>query len=208
MGFFSECVLTAIELYPVRACTKVYTTDKPIFYRWQFKEKKPTELPTDSSTQIFQSLWEGTLLIKLEEPVEPFRTYEPSCIREINSGIFKRKKGFEFKYVYTAKTPSLLYHVVLPEFCYCDENSLDQQENVSVKILSIDKRQSVTWINVESGWKNRNFELRFIFYGPNEKESKKRQEKTPRKIVVPQEVKPNYKEVKDLGPIALTALGR
>jgi hypothetical protein len=208
VGFFSECVLTAIDLYPVRACTKVYTTDKPVFYRWQFEEKKPTELPTDSSTQIFQSLGEGTLLVKLEESLEPFRTYEPSCIREIRSGIFKRKKGFEFKYVYTAKTPSLLYHVVLPEFCYCDENSLSQQENVSVKSLSIDKRQSVTWINVENEWKNRNFELRFIFYSPNEKEFKKRQEKIPRKIVVPPEGKSIYKEVKDLAPIALSALGR
>jgi hypothetical protein len=55
---------------------------------------------------------------------------------------------------------------------------------------------------------NRNFELSFIFYGPDEKEFKKRQEKIPRKIVVPQEVKSIYKEVKDLAQIALSVLGR
>jgi hypothetical protein len=209
MGYYSsECVLTVIDVNPVRVRVKVYKTDESLFYRWKSDEKKAIELRTNT-TSVFQSLGKGTLLVKLKDHIDPKEVYEPSCVREMRrSGFVPKKKGFEFKHTYVSRRPCLLYHVVLPEFCYCGEKSINQPENVRVKTAGIDKRQSVTWINVEHEAR-REFELRFIFYGPDEKEfKKKRLKKIPIVRGVPVEAKTIYKEIKDLAPIAISAVGR
>ena len=203
MGFFTECVLSTIELNPIRCNIKVYRSHETIFYRWQFDEKTEQNRMEDES-QVFKSLGEGTLLVK-HKFIEPNESYAVSCVKEIRSGLIKSKKGFEFKYSYSPRKESeaVLYHVVLPEFCYCDENSIERNENVHVKSLGINKRQSITWVMFKPF---RNLVQKFIFYGPNETEFKKRQQKIPRKIIVSPEMKLIYKEVKDLAPIAISAV--
>jgi hypothetical protein len=205
MGDFSECILTVISLNPLRSIATRYISSEPLFYRWQFDENKAQELPQDTNS-VFERLGEGTLLVKLGGQSLKQESYPTSSVREIKSRFLRKRKGYEFKYSLTSSLPSLLYHVVLPEFCYCDEESINKQENLCVKTTGIDKRQSVTWVNSISEGKDRKFKLKFLFYGPDERRFREIQKEIPTVIVIPEKAKTIYKEFKTLAPIAISGL--
>lgn len=96
MAYLSECVLSAIELNPVRVVEKVYRTAGSIFYRWQFKEKKALELQPNLAS-VFQSFLQGKLLLKLEDRTGPKETYERSCVKKTKTDT-STTKAFEFKW--------------------------------------------------------------------------------------------------------------
>ena len=207
MGDFSECILTVISLNPLRSVATKYKSYEPLFYRWQFDENEAKHLPMDTNS-VFQELGEGTLLVKLGGHSLEQETYSTSVVREIKYGGFlKKKKGYEFTYSLTSEANSLLYHVVLPEFCYCDEESIDKQKNIRVKTTGIDKRQSVTWVTSAPAMpvEPRTYELKFVFFGPDEKRFREKQREIPNITVIPENARTIYKEFKTLAPIALSA---
>jgi hypothetical protein len=119
VAYLSECVLSIIELNPVRVVERVYRTAGSIFYNWKFENKKAVELQPNLAS-VFQILKQGKLLLRLEDHTGPKETYERSCIKKMKTDT-STTKAFEFKHRYVSRNPSVLYHVVLPEFCYCDE---------------------------------------------------------------------------------------
>lgn len=205
MAYLSECVLSAIELNPVRVVERVYRTAGSIFYRWQFKDKKAVELQPNLAA-VFQILKQEKLLLRLEDRTGPKETYERSCVKKTKADT-SATKAFEFKHRYVSRNPSVLYHVVLPEFCYCDEKTIPMEQNIRSTTLGNDKRQSVTWLNIEHEAR-REFYLRFLFYGPNEVEFRKRQKKTTKGLDIPAESKMTFKEISDLASLATCSPGR
>lgn len=205
MAYLSECVLSAIELNPVRVVERVYRMAGSIFYRWQFKEKKAVELKPNLDS-VFQILKQGRLLLRLEDRTGPKETYERSCVKKTKTKT-STTKAFEFKHRYVSRNPSVLYHVVLPEFCYCDENTIPMEQNIRSATLGNDKRQSVTWLNIEHEAR-REFYLRFLFHGPNEVDFRKRQKKTAKGLDIPAQSKMTFKEISDLASLATCSPGR
>jgi hypothetical protein len=205
VAYLSECVLSAIELNPVRVVEKVYRTSGSIFYGWQFKKKKAVELQPNLAS-VFQILQQGKLLLRLEDRTAPKETCERSCVKKTKADT-STTKAFEFKHWYVSRNPSVLYHVVLPEFCYCDEKTIPIEQNICSATLGNDKRQTVTWLNIEHEAR-REFYLRFLFYGPNEVEFRRRQKKTTKGLDIPAESKKTFKEINDLASLATCSLKR
>ena len=81
MAYLSECVLSTIELNPVRVVERVYRTAGSIFYRWQFKDNKAVELQPNLAA-VFQILKQEKLLLRLEDCTGPKETYERSCVKK------------------------------------------------------------------------------------------------------------------------------
>jgi hypothetical protein len=205
VAYLSECVLSTIDLNPVRVVERVYRTAGSIFYRWQFKDKKAVELQPNLAS-VFQILQQGKLLLRLEDRTGPKETCERSCVRKTKADT-STTKAFEFKHWYVSRNPSVLYHVVLPEFCYCDEKTIPIEQNICSATLGNDKRQTVTWLNIEHEAR-REFYLRFLFYGPNEVEFRRRQKKTTKGLDIPAESKKTFKEINDLASLATCSLER
>jgi hypothetical protein len=205
VAYLSECVLSVIELNPVRVVERVYRTAGSIFYSWKFKDKKAVELQPDLAS-VFQILKQGKLLLKLEDGTSPKETYERFCVKKTKTDTLTTK-AFEFKHRYVSRNPSVLYHVVLPEFCYCDEKTIPMEQNILSATLGNDKRQSVTWVNIEHEAR-REFYLRFLFYGPNEVEFRKRQKRTTKGLDIPSESKMKFKEISTLASLATFSPGK
>jgi hypothetical protein len=205
VAYLSECVLSIIELNPVRVVERVYRTAGSIFYNWKFENKKAVELQPNLAS-VFQILKQGKLLLRLEDHTGPKETYERSCIKKMKTDT-STTKAFEFKHRYVSRNPSVLYHVVLPEFCYCDEKTISVEQNIRSATFDNNKRQSVTWLNIEHEAR-REFYLRFFFFGPNEVEFRKRQKKSTKGLDIPAELKITFKEIGDLTSFATCSPGR
>ena len=204
MGYISECVLSSIELNPPRTLEKVFRVAGTLFYEWQTKKKKAQELPPDVSS-VLRSLREGGLLLKLDTHARPRETYECACVKKSISKATK-SRAFEFKHRYVSRNPSVLYMAVLPEFCYCDEETVAQEHGTLNEIFSNENRQSVVWLNIEHEAR-REFQLRFLFYGPDEVEFRKRQKDSLKAPPMPEVSKKTFKEMRDLLYLAVSPSG-
>jgi hypothetical protein len=81
------------------------------------------------------------------------------------------------------------------------------EQNILSATLGNDKRQSVTWVNIEHEAR-REFYLRFLFYGPNEVEFRKRQKRTTKGLDIPSESKMKFKEISTLASLATFSPGK
>jgi hypothetical protein len=95
---------------------------------------------------------------------------------------------------------------VLPEFCYCDEKTVAQEQNVLKEIFEDENKQSVAWLNIEHEAR-REFHLRFLFYGPDEAEFRKRQKNALKAPPTCEGSKNTLKEMRDLIHLAVSSKG-
>jgi hypothetical protein len=204
VGYISECVLSSIELNPPRALIKVFRTAGTLFYERQIRKKEAQELPPDVSS-VLRSLRAGGLLLKLDTVAGPRETYECKCIKKSKTK-GEKSRAFEFNHRYVSRSPSLLYLAVLPEFCYCDEKTVTQEENVLKEIFEDENRQSVAWLNIEHEAR-REFHLRFRFYGPDETEFRKRRKNALKASPTSKWSKNTLKEMRDLIHLAVSSRG-
>ena len=196
MAYVSECILSAIDLRSMRCIAKEYRTSRPLFYEWQSKGNKAMELPKNLSS-ISRNLTQGRLLLRFDTLTGQREVYERYCIRKS-----KPKTGtLEFKDRYVSRNPSVFYFVILPEFCYCDELTISNEENTLQEIFTIGNRQSIIWLNIEHEAR-REFHLEFLFYGPDEVEFRKRLNKEPEILAISEEFKIRFKGIRDLARIA------
>ena len=204
MGYISECVLSSIGLNPPQALIKVFRTAGTLFYERQIRKKEAQELPPDVSS-VLRSLHAGKLLLKLDTFAGPRVTYECECIKKSKTKV-EKSRAFEFNHRYVSRSPSLLYLAVLPEFCYCDEKTVAQEQNVLKEIFDDENKQSVAWLNIEHEAR-REFHLRFLFYGPDEAEFRKRQKNALKAPPTFEGSKNALKEMRDLIHLAVSSKG-
>jgi hypothetical protein len=204
VGYISECVLSSIELNPPRALIKVFRTAGTLFYERQIRKKEAQELPPDVSS-VLRSLHAGGLLLKLDTSSGPKETYECECIKKSKTKV-EKSRAFEFNHRYVSRSPSLLYLAVLPEFCYCDEKTVAQEQNVLKEIFEDENRQSVAWLNIEHEAR-REFHLRFLFYSPDEIEFMKRRKNALKAPPTSLGSKNTLKEMSDLIHLAVSSRG-
>jgi hypothetical protein len=204
VGYISECVLSGIELNPPRALIKVFRTAGTLFYERQIRKKEAQELPLDVSS-VLRSMHAGGLLLKLDTFAGPREIYECECIKKSKTKV-EKSRAFEFKHRYVSRSPSLLYLAVLPEFCYCDEKTVAQEQNVLKEIFEDENRQSVAWLNIEHEAR-REFHLRFLFYGPDEAEFRKRRKNLLKAAPTFEGTKNSLKEMRDLIHLAVSSRG-
>jgi len=204
VGYISECVLSSIELNPPRALIKVFRTAGTLFYERQIRKKEAQELPPDVSS-VLRSLHAGGLLLKLDTFAGPRETNECECIKKSKTKV-EKSRAFEFNHRYVSRSPSLLYLAVLPEFCYCDEKTVTQEQNVLKEIFEDENRQSVAWLNIEHEAR-REFHLRFLFYGPDETEFGKRRKNALKAPPTSEGSKNTLKEMRDLIHLAVSSIG-
>jgi hypothetical protein len=196
VAYVSECILSAIDLNPLRCVAKEYRTSRSLFYEWQSKGNEAIELPSNLSS-ISRNLTRGRLLLRFDTLTGQREIYERFCIRKRNP----KTRALEFKDRYVSRNPSVFYFVILPEFCYCDELTISKEENTLKEVFTIGNRQSIIWLNIEHEAR-REFHLEFLFYGPDEVEFRKRLNREPTVITISEEFKTNFKGVRDLARIA------
>jgi hypothetical protein len=193
--YISECIVASIELNPPRALAKVFRTARPLFYEWHRKDKEAKVLPADA-TSVARSLHKRTLLLSLDSLAGPTETKEFECIKK-----FKTKpanvSAFEFKHRYVSRNPTIFYLVILPEFCYCDEVTVAMEQNMVKEIFRTGNRQNISWLNIEHEAR-REFQLKFIFYGPDKEKFGMRQMEDVKPLSLPQNSKSTFKEINDL----------
>jgi hypothetical protein len=204
VGYISECVLSSIGLNPPQALIKVFRTAGTLFYERQIRKKEAQELPPDVSS-VLRSLHAGKLLLKLDTFAGPRVTYECECIKKSKTKV-EKSRAFEFNHRYVSRSPSLLYLAVLPEFCYCDEKTVAQEQNVLKEIFEDENRQSVAWLNIEHEAR-REFHLKFLFYGPDETEFRKRRKNALKAPPTSAGSKNTLKEMRDLIRLAVSSRG-
>ena len=196
MAYVSECILSAIDLHSMRCIAKEYRTYRPLFYEWHSKGNEAMELPNNLSS-ISRNLTQGRLLLRFDTLTGQREVYERFCI-----GKPKTKSGtLEFKDRYVSRNPSVFYFVILPEFCYCDELTISKEENTQQEVFTIGNRQGIIWLNIEHEAR-REFHLKFLFYGPDEVEFRKRLNKEPEVFTISGEFKIRFKGIRDLARIA------
>jgi hypothetical protein len=196
VAYVSECILSAIDLKPLRCVAKEYKTSRSLFYEWQSKGNKVIELPSNLSS-ISRNLTQGRLLLRFDTLTGQREIYERFCIRKPNP----KTRALKFKDRYVSRNPSVFYFVILPEFCYCDELTISKEENTLEEVFTIGNRQSIIWLNIEHEAR-REFHLEFLFYGPDELEFRKRLKKEPEVITISEEFKIKFKGIRDLARIA------
>jgi hypothetical protein len=196
VAYISECILSAIDLNPLRCVAKEYRTSRSLFYEWQSKGNKAIELPSNLSS-VSRNLTQGRLLLRFDTLTGQREIYERFSIRKPNP----KTRALEFKDRYVSRNPSVFYFVILPEFCYCDELTISKEENTLKEVFTIGNRQSVIWLNIEHEAR-REFHLEFLFYGPDEVEFRKRLKKEPDVITISEEFKIKFKGIRDLARIA------
>jgi hypothetical protein len=196
VAYVSECILSAIDLNPLRCVAKEYRTSRALLYEWQSKGNKAMELPSNLSS-ISRSLTRGRLLLRFDTLTGQREIYERFCVRKP-----KTKTGaLEFKDRYVSRNPSVFYFVILPEFCYCDELTISKEDNILQEVFTIGNRQNIIWLNIEHEAR-REFHLEFLFHGPDEVEFRKRPKKEPAVITLSEEFKIKFKGITDLARIA------
>lgn len=194
MAYVSECILSAVDLRPLRCVAKEYRTSRSLLYEWQPKGNRTMELPNNLSS-VSRSLTRGRVLLRFDSLTGQREIYERFCVRKPRSG------ALEFKDRYVSRNPLVFYFVILPGFCYCDELSISKEENTLREVFTIGNRQSIIWLNIEHEAR-REFHLEFLFYGPDEEEFRKRQKKEPEVITISEEFKIRFKGIRDLARIA------
>jgi hypothetical protein len=198
--YISECVVSSIELNPPRALAKVFRTAGPLFYEWLRKDKVAKVLPPNV-TSVMRSLRNRTLLLRLDSLAGPKETNEFTCIKKIKTRA--NIGGFEFKHRYVSRNPSVFYLVILPEFCYCDEVTVTVEQNMIKEIFRTGNRQNITWLNIEHEAR-REFQLRFLFYGPDKEKFGMRKMEDVEPLSLPRGSKNTFKEINDLIHLAVS----
>jgi hypothetical protein len=198
--YISECIVASIELNPPRALAKVFRTARPLFYEWHRKDKEAKVLPPDV-TSVMRSLHKRALLLRLDSLAGPTETKEFACIKKIKTKL-ANVSAFEFKHRYVSRNPSIFYLVILPEFCYCDEATVAVEQNMIKEIFRIGNRQNISWLNIEHE-AHREFQLKFLFYGPDKEKFRMRQTGDVESLSLPQNSKNTFKEINDLVRLAV-----
>ncbi len=200
MRYISECIVASIDLNPPRALAKVFRTARPLFYEWHRKDKEAKVLPPDV-TSVMRSLHRRALLLRLDSLAGPAETKEFSCIKRIKTKL-ANVSAFEFKHRYVSRNPSIFYLVILPEFCYCDEGTVAVEQNMVKEIFRTGNRQNISWLNIEHE-AHREFQLKFLFYGPDKEKFGMRQTVDVEPLLLPQDSKNMFKEINELVRLAV-----
>jgi hypothetical protein len=201
VAYVSECILSAIDLYPPRCVAKEYRTSRSLLYEWQSKGNKATVIPRNLSS-VSRSLYQGRLLLRFDTLTGQREIYERFCVRKPKT----KTRALEFKDRYSSRNPSVFYFVILPEFCYCDDATISKEKNTLQKVFRIGNRQSIAWLNIEHEAR-RELHLGFLFHGPDEVEFRNRQKKEPKVITISEESKMMFKGIRDLVRIASGFVG-
>ena len=202
MRYISECIVASIELSPPRALAKVFRTARPLFYEWHRKDKEAKVLPPDV-TSVMRSLRRRALLLRLDSLAGPTETKEFACIKKIKTKPAS-VGAFEFKHRYVSRNPSIFYLVILPEFCYCEEETVAVEQNMIKEIFRTGNRQNISWLNIEHE-AHREFQLKFLFYGPDKEKFGMRQTEDVEPLSLPQNSKNIFKEINDLVRLAVVS---
>ena len=200
MRYISECVLSSLELAPPRTLAKVFRIAGPMFYEFNGKKEAAMIMAPDSAT-VLRRLLNGRLLFRLDPLIGTLETLELKCVRESRAKLGK-VGAFEFEHRYVSRNPSVFYLTTLPEFCYCDEDSITTERDVPNRILWIGNRQNVIWLSIGHEAR-RELQLRYIFYGPDEKEFKIRRRNVTKSPHKPMGLNESIKVISDLIDLAV-----
>lgn len=150
MGWFGDIVVTTINL-PVAENQIFYFNDNPAFFSWQGIDK-------DMDRKYYRKLAEGLFMSSYREPDEIVPPYK-SEVSEV------AQNKFEFSYRYIKRknvnVRDVLHHIVLPEYCYVDENEILKLRNKDVTIYTHEERQCVTFVYKDD------FHVLLTFTGPD-----------------------------------------
>jgi hypothetical protein len=168
LGFFGECVITTIDfenteqLKPV-AVNRILLYSQPTFFSWQAVEP---------DTGRYTKLAEGLMVDRYDDPLRDLAPYKSNVLP-------LSKNKFAFEYSYRKGGDVVLYHLVLPQYCYLNEDEIIRMRNQDVTIFTHETRQCIT--SIHEGYDNDrtlNFHIEFI--GPDEnKFNEIRQEPQP-----------------------------
>jgi hypothetical protein len=160
MGFFGECVITTIDfekrneslLKPI-ATNKIFVYEKPTFFSWQAIDPDKA-----IKSRRYLKLAEGLMVDAFDSPLRDLEPYNLSV-----SSLGQQRYRFEFSY--RKQGSDLLYHLVLPEYCYLDEDEIHKMKNEKATIFTHEKRQCITLaFTLGSEY----LELSIGFIGPDE----------------------------------------
>jgi hypothetical protein len=155
MGYFGECLITTIDfenmLKPV-AKNKVLLYNEPTFFSWQ-------ALEPDKAVEggRYRKLCEGLMVDSYYQPVHDLEPYKSSVL-ELG------QHKFAFEYTYNSRGVELLYHLVLPEYCYLDEDEVFKMKNEDATIFTHERRQCITLAYDEQ---QKNLHIYITFTGPD-----------------------------------------
>lgn len=203
LGEYKDCVITVVSLSdgkPV-CMTEVYRFSHKTYFSWQF-----AGAPVRG---VAQEMAEGTLLILSEEPIpkpKPRYVYEQRVATRVVAGWLRRKEAYKLDVTYGAiGRGTLLYHIVLPEYCYCSEDSIKSSSAEVVNVTTRQTRQAITW-SASSEGQARNLKLGLTFMGPDMEKFLKIRDSRPRVRIIPKWVKDSYPYVIEIGDLAMKAI--
>lgn len=139
MGRFGECIVSTISFDNTRdnnqrAVAENITLkfEKPAFFAW-------CAIQEQMDTNYYDQLAEGLFVSAQQPPDERTQPYKTE--------VWKRGQNkFEFNYQYHPEANNVLYHIVLPEYCYLDESEIDRLRNKDVTIYTHQRRQCITLV--------------------------------------------------------------